>query len=235
MSVTLSRPYMGFASGAVVTFPSVTETALIAQGLAVAADTTSEPAIYGGPDQYATQGGNIFSVPNAGQGTPTFYQGPLTLPAIPMGAAALTGYETNGVAQTAGSINLIEIYVPYIQTWTGVGVLNGTVVGTDNLIVVLYGSDGTRIRTSALAGTLSAGASVFQNIAFTSPITLLPGRYFIGVQASGATATIRHNLAANGAANCSSTTVGVFGTIPATLTVPATFTTAVGPIAQLYV
>lgn len=235
MSVTLLRPYGGFASGAVVTLPSSTETALIAQGLATASATTSEPSIYGGPDQFVTQNGNVFSMNSAGYGTPTYYQGPLTLPAIPMGAAALTTFETNGVAQTAGSINLIEIYVPYLQTWTGAGVLNGTVVGTDNLIVCLYGTDGNRIATSALAGTLSAGASVFQNIAFTAPVTLIPGRYFIGVQASGATATIRHNLAANGAANCASTTAGVFGTIPASLTVPATFTTAVGPIAQLYV
>jgi len=39
MSVTLSRPYAGFASGATVTLPDDTEAALIAQGRAVAAVT----------------------------------------------------------------------------------------------------------------------------------------------------------------------------------------------------
>jgi hypothetical protein len=151
-----------------------------------------------------------------------------------MGAAALTGFETNGVAPVAGTINLTEVYVPHLQTWTGAGVLNGTTVGTDNFIVALYGANGALLANSALAGTLSAGASVFQNIAFTAPITIVPGRYFVAVQSNGTTATLRHLLAANGAANNTSATVGVFGTLPATMTAPTTFTTAVGVIVQLY-
>jgi hypothetical protein len=152
-----------------------------------------------------------------------------------LGSAALTTYETNGTAPVAGSINLTEIYVPFTQTWTGIGVLNGTVVGTDNHLVALYGSNGALLANSAVAGTVSAGASAMQNRAFTAPITLLPGRYFLGVQSNGTTATLRHLIAANGANVCTSVTAGTFGTVPATLTVPTTFTTAVGVIAQLYV
>src|SRR5512139_2777135 len=90
MSVTLLRPYGGFASGAVVTFPSSTETALIAQGLATAAGVTSQPSIYGGPDQSTTQGGNVVSEASAGFGTPTYNQGPLVCANAALGVAALT-------------------------------------------------------------------------------------------------------------------------------------------------
>lgn len=234
MSVTLLKDYKSWLTGAVVTFPDSTESALIAQGIAVAAGTTSEPQRISGLAQFATQGGNVAIVDAAGFGTPTYNQGPRYLPVIPLGSAALTGYETNGVAQTAGAINLVEIFVPYIQTWTGAGFLNGTTVGTDKAIVALFGTDGTRLAYSALAGTTTAGASAMQNVAFTSTITLLPGRYFLGLQMNGATDTIRHLLAANGANVCGSTTAGTFGTIPSTMTVPSTFTTAVAPIMQLY-
>lgn len=235
MSVTLSRAYQGYASGAVVTLPDSTESALIAQGLAVAAGTTSMPSVVGATDQLLTQGGNVTYAPQSGVATPTYYQGPLILPCINLGSAALTGYETNGVAPVAGSMNLTEIHVPYTQTWTGIGVLNGTVVGTDNHLVALYGSNGALLANSAVAGTVSAGASVMQNRAFTAPITLVPGRYFLGVQSNGTTATLRHLLAANGSNVCTSVTAGTFGTVPATITPPASFTTAVGCIAQLYV
>lgn len=235
MSVLLLRAYAGYAAGAIVTFPDATESALIAQGLASASFTTSMPSVVGAPDQFVTQGGNVALAPQSGQSTQTYYQGPLNLPVIDLGSAALTGYETNGTAPVAGTMNLTEIYVPYWQTWTGIGKLNGTTVGTDNHLVALYGSSGALIANSAVAGVLSANASVMQNIAFTTPVTLAPGRYFLGVQSNGTTATLRHLLAANGSNVCTSATAGTFGTVPATLTPPATFTTAVGVIAQLYV
>lgn len=236
MSVTLLRPYLGFASGVVVTLPDDTETALIAQGLATAAGVTDMGSMLAGQAQNMTQGGNVATIPqgSAGYGTPTKYQGPLILPCISLGSAALTGYETNGTAPVAGTMNLTEIFVPYWNTWTGIGVLNGTTVGTDNHLVALYGTDGTLLANSAVAGVLSAGASVMQNRAFTSTITLAPGRYFLGVQSNGTTATLRHLLAANGSNVCTSAVAGTFGTVPSTITVPSTFTTAVGVIAQLY-
>ena len=234
MSVILSRAYGGFAAGATVTFPDSTETALIAQGIAVAGPVSSVPGTYGAPFQLETVGGNAWPVTQAGAGAPVLNQGPLNLPCINLGSAALTSYETNGVAVVAGDISLTEIYVPYTQTWTGVGVLNGTTVGTHNVLVALYGTNGALLANSAVAGVVSAGASVFQNVAFTAPITLPPGRYFTAIQFSGVTPTPRHLLAANGSNVCCSTTAGVFGTLPATMTVPSTFTTAVGIISQIY-
>ena len=252
MTILLTRNYtsgnVAYASGTSVTLPSDTETALIAQGYGTAVTNgATASSVLGAPDMYVNQGGNIVNNPQTGLGVPLSYQGPLIWPCINLGSLALSSYETNGTAPVAGSINLTEIYVPFIQTWTGIGVLNGTTVGTDNHLVCLYGSNDTAasgsasltlgrlLANSAVAGTVSAGASVFQNRAFTSPITLAPGRYFLGVQSNGTTATLRHLVTANGSNVCTSVTAGTFGTIPSTITVPTTFTTAVGVIAQLYV
>lgn len=236
MSVYLLRNYAGFTASATVpvTLPDTTESALIAQGLATAAQTTAAPALTDGPDLYITQGGNISLLNQAGQTTPAFLQGNSILTNIALGSAALTGYETNGVTQTAGQWNYSEIFVPYWNTWKGVGVLNGTTVGTSKYITAVWGTNGTLLANSAVAGTLSTGASVMQNLAFVSPILLAPGRYFIGVQMDVATDTIRHVLSANGSNVICGTQAGTFGTVPNITTVSTTFTTAVAPISQLF-
>ena len=234
MSVTLLKNYGSFLSGAVVTLPDSTEAALITQGYATAFTTSVEPAVLGGPDQPVTIGGNVAFGLQSGQSTPAYMQCAPIITTIPLGSAALTGYETAGVAQTAGTFNLTEIYVPGWNTWKGVGWLNGTTVGTNKIVGALYGTNGALLANTAVAGVLTAGASVMQNAAFTSPVTLPPGRYFIGVQADGNTDTLRHILAANGSNVMCTTLAGTFGTVPASITVPTTFTTAVGNIAQLY-
>ena len=233
--IKLLKAYGTFASGSYVILPDDTESALIAQNLAIASTVTTVGQTIGGPIQLVTVGGNVAMVSNAGIVTPTYYQGPLNFPCISLGSAALTTYETNGVAPVAGSWNLTEIFVPFWQTWTGIGKLNGTTVATDKNIVALFGTDGKLLANSDPAGTTTATASVFQNQAFLTPITLPPGRYFLGVQSNGTTDTLRHILAANGSNVCTSETAGTFGTIPASLTPPATFTTAKGVITQLYV
>lgn len=235
MSVTLLRAYAGFASGTVVTLPDSTESALIAQGLAVASLATSVPAITYGQLASFAQAGNVALGNVAGQSalTPTTMQGPSILPNMPLGTAALTAAGASSV-HVAGTMNLSEIFVPHWNTWKGIGVLNGTIVGTDNMLVALYGSNGALLGNSAVAGALSAGASSFQNRDFLIPLTLMPGRYFIGVQASGGVATSNKFVAANGVNVLTAAPTGTFGTVPATITVPTTHTTAVGVVAQLY-
>lgn len=236
MSVYLLRAYGPYAASATVpvTLPNDTETALIAQGLATAAGVTSMPSLYGSPDAYVTQGGNVADVQQSGMTTPAYYQGPLILPCISLGSIALTGYETNGTAPVAGTMYLTEIYVPYINTWTGIGVLNGTTAATDLMLVALYGTSGALLANSAVAGALAATASAMQNRAFTAPITLAPGRYFLGVQSNGTTATLRHLVSTFGANVMTGAVAGTFGTVPATVTPPATHTNIQGVIAQLY-
>jgi len=233
MAVTLLRAYGGFAAGAIVTFPDATEQSLIAQGLATASLVTSVPSLVGGPDQFINQNGNIARIAQGGQGTPVAIQGPSILPNMPLGTAALTAAGTSSV-HVAGTMNLSEIFVPHWNTWKGLAVLNGTVVGTDNMLVALYGSDGKLLANSAVAGTLSAGASTFQSRDFLVPVTLAPGRYFCGVQSNGTTATSNKFVSANGVNVLTGAIAGTFGTVPATVTVPTTFTTAQGCVCQLY-
>lgn len=232
MSVNLLRAYSGWPVGANVTFDAVTEAAMVAQGIATY-DTTVSGAL-ANPVPPAT--GTITA------GT----YGPAVITNIPIGSAALTGFETNGVAQTGFQINLTEIFVPHWNTWTGVGVLNGTTVGTNTLVCWLFNTAGYLIEYTAIAGTTTSGASTFQQIAFNNAVTLSPGRYFVGVQANGATDTIRHVLSAFGAqprcgtvtatASFAASLTALTAATAATpsITVPTSFTTAVAPIVQLY-
>lgn len=241
MSVYLLRPYMGYTASSTVprTFDSDTETALITQGfaLAVSAGAASISSLTNGPDALATQAGNIDRVSQQGYSTPTYPQGPLRLMAggMALGSAALTGYETNGVAQTAGTYNMVDIFVPYVNTWTGVAVLQGTTVGTNFLRAAVWGTSGALLASSPAAGVVTAGASTFLLLPFTYPTELVRGRYIIGIQADGNTDTIRHMLSANGSMPSTTTLAGTFGTDVSTLTtVPTTFTTAQAPICYLY-
>lgn len=238
MAVYLLRAYAGFAASSTVpvTFQDDVEAALITQGIATAATTTDMTNYPAGYSQAMSQGGNLATIPQGSQGysTPTYLQGNSILPNIALGSLALASYETNGTAPVAGSLYYSEIFVPYWNTWKGIGVLAGTTVATDNWLVALYGTNGALLANSAVAGAVTATASVMQLRAFTSSINLAPGRYFLAVQSNGATDTIRHLLVANGANVICGSTTGAFGTIPATITVPTTFTTAVAPICQLY-
>ena len=228
MSITLIKAYQGFAAGATVTLPVEAEASCVAQGIANYASTNgvNPPAV---------------SVPPVGAITAGTY-GPAVVTNIPIGSAVLTGYETAGVAQTAYNTNITEIYVPHWNTWTGASYLNGTGVGTDSAMVFLFNSNGALIANSAVAGALNAaGASVFEKVPFTVPVTLAPGRYFLGLAVNGTTVTPRHVLAVMGAEprSTSIATITSFAVATATLsaapiTVPTTFTTAKAPIMQLY-
>lgn len=231
MSVTLTRAYGGFASGSIVTLPDSTESALIAQGFATAQETTSFPATAYGQAGFITQNGTITQGAVAGQSAPTYPQGPRILPNVPILAFASLGTNTTLVA---GTTYFSEIFVPHWNQWTGIGMLNGATVGTDNMLVALYGSNGGLIVNSAVAGALSAGANAFQNRAFLNAVVLAPGRYFIAFQSNGTTATMRTQAAANGGNTMTGSVTGTFGTVPSSITVPTTFTADVGPIGRLY-
>lgn len=235
MSVTLIRAYQGFAAGAVVAFPDDTESALIAQGIATLKDTDTVTSVPAGTVQSISLGGNsVLANAAGGIGVPSPIQAPSKLPNTPLGAIALTGYNVNGTVHVAGTMNLAEIQVPRTMAVTGVGVLNGTTVGTDKLLVALYDTNGALLRNSAVAGTTTANASTFQEIAFTSAITLLAGRYFIGVQCNGTTDTTRRLVSTFQPNALTASVAGTFGTVPATITVPTTHTTLLGVIAWLY-
>lgn len=234
MAVTLTRAYGGYAAGTTVILPDDTETALVAQGFATARTAPTE-SVSASPvgAQFITQGGNIAPFNAlAGQGTPSSVQGPRKIANAPTTAFASAG---TSAVHVAGSWYRGEIFLPYWAVWTGIGALNGATVGTDNLIFALYDTSGNLIANTAVAGTLSAGANAFQEIAFTAATApLAPGRYFIGVQCNGTTATTRRQAAADGGLNMCSIVAGTFGTVPSSFTVPTTFTAAAAPIAYVY-
>ena len=151
------------------------------------------------------------------------------------GATAYTGINTNGTTLGATTMYCSEVNLTHSKLLTGIGILNGTTVGTDNHLVALYDSGGKLLANSAVAGAVAAGASAYQDYAFTSTFFAVgPARYFACMQTNGNTATVRMAVTGQGDTILTKGQTGVtFGTIPA-LTVPTTFTTAVGPFVYLY-
>lgn len=152
------------------------------------------------------------------------------------GGTALTALETAGTAPAANTEQYCsEIDLYYSTLVTGLGVLNGTTVGTDKHIVILYDSSGNVLANSATAGATTAGASTYQKMNFVTKYwSVGPGRYFGCVQSNGTTDTIRHAITAvNDNILGGTITTQVFGTVKA-ITAPTTFTTAKVPYFLVY-
>lgn len=124
-----------------------------------------------------------------------------------------------------------------VATITGIQVLVGGTGGTDLWIVELHDSLGNIVATSVIAGTTAGTTGLWQQIPFTSPVTLVPGTYFVVVQSNGTTAhpTV-YNFPAQVAGPVfliTGSVTGVFGT-SANFTPATTYTANVGPVALLY-
>jgi hypothetical protein len=118
---------------------------------------------------------------------------------------------------------------------TGAAVLNGTTVGTNKHFIILYDSSGNVLANSTVAGTTTAGASVYQKLNFVSKyLAVGPNRYFVCDGLNGTTDTIRHAITAvNDNIIGGAVTGQVFGTAAA-VTLPTTFTTAKAPYVALF-
>jgi hypothetical protein len=151
------------------------------------------------------------------------------------GATAYTSVNTSGTTVSSTTLYCTEVNLPYSKYLTGIAVLNGGTVGTDSQYVVLYDNAGTALANSAVAGTVTANASTYQARAFTTPFYAVgPNQYFACFQSNTGTDNVR--MAVTGVNDNFLTkgqTGATFGTIPK-LTVPTTFTTAVGPYVYLY-
>jgi hypothetical protein len=156
------------------------------------------------------------------------------VPAPNPGGVLYTGVGTS-TATVAGTLYCTEIDLPFNKLLTGIGKMNGATASTDNHIVALYDATGNLVAKSAAAGVLAASASNYQTIAFTTSYYAVgPAQYFGCVQSNGTTATL--NMVKTGMQDTylTKSIAGVFATIPATITVPTTFTTVVGPYLELY-
>lgn len=114
---------------------------------------------------------------------------------------------------------------------TGFAAFQGT-VAAGNCMAILYGADGRVLRTSASVAVV--GVDAFQRIPWSSPINLIPGIYYIGMQYNNV--ANRNNNHPFGNFGAVKKTGEVFGTATsiAALPPPTTFTANVGPMGGLY-
>ena len=144
------------------------------------------------------------------------------------------GTTPSSAVPVGGTVYLSEISVEHNRPVTGICLLNGSTVGSDTHIFVLYDYYGNLLGQSA--ATTAANASLYQCLPLATPIEISGYRsYFIGFQSSGNTATVQKYITGEvGLSFQAGSVTGVSGTIPTTIAVPTTFTTATGPIGALY-
>lgn len=152
------------------------------------------------------------------------------------GGTIYTSLNSTGTTLAATTMYCTEIQLPFSKYVTGLEVLLGTTGGTDKHLVALYDSTGNLVANSATAGQTAGTASTYEQIPFTSKYYLVgPAQYFGCLQTNGTTATVRMLVTSVQDQFLTKGVTGqTFGTIPATITVPTTFTTAVGPYEAIY-
>lgn len=122
-----------------------------------------------------------------------------------------------------------RVFIPLNTTLTGLSVLNGSAVA-GNITMALADSNGTVIANTA--STAASGTAAYQQVAFTSPLTVKgPGEYFILLQSNNTSYRFRTHTLGNFKAG--KLTAQTYGTLPS-FTPPTGFTTALGPIASTY-
>lgn len=147
-------------------------------------------------------------------------------------------YASLGTSSTvvAGTLYICSLDLPQNFVATGLANLNGTTATTDKSLLALYDAAGNLIISSSLAGATVATANTYQQHAFVPGPCFLPvGKYYVVYQQNGTTATpmlIPSGYGYDGLTTATAT--GTFGTLPASITVPTTFTTVYGPWAYLY-
>lgn len=161
-------------------------------------------------------------------------QNPQTAAFSLMQIAAAAAFLTNSASKTvvAGSRYIVDQPVGQAMTVTGVNVLVGSTGGTDKWIAELHDSAGLLVATSALAGATTGTAGTYQQLAFTAPVSIAPGTYYIAIQTNGTTATLG-TLNSPTSPHVTGSATGVFGT-SASITPPTTYTANLGPLASLY-
>lgn len=159
-------------------------------------------------------------------------------PALPY--AGCTVFHSGGVGPTTTTTGtdttpattetyLVEVCVPLNATLTGASLLNGSAVA-GNVTAILYDSNGAPIVQSA--STAQSGTAAYQAFAFSEAYRAKgPAKYIIGFQFSSTSARFRTHILGNFGA--SKKTSETYGTATA-ITVPTTFTTGQGPIADVY-
>jgi hypothetical protein len=165
---------------------------------------------------------------------------------IPIGSVALASLGTN----TTDIIQLwvTDILVPYNRVVKNINILSGGTATTDNWLAAIYDSYGYLIASTALAGQILATANSWQtqaiglvyntrgtttSTAATQVQLFGPQQYYIALQGNGTTGGAIQTVPAPYQICAAAIAAGTFGTIPATITPPTTFTAAKAPIVYL--
>jgi hypothetical protein len=143
-------------------------------------------------------------------------------------AAPLTTTAGTDTTPSVTETYIAEVYVDHNTTLTGASLLNGSAVA-GNITAILYDANGVPMGQSA--STAQSGTAAYQNFAFSSTIEIVgPARYFVGFQFNNTSARFRSHIVGNFIAG--KKTGETYGT--ATAITISSFTTNLGPIADLY-
>jgi parallel beta-helix repeat protein len=149
---------------------------------------------------------------------------------FPANAAKATGSEATAVV---GTIYLCEVEVTESFLPSGVEILNAELTG-GSVIVAIYDRYGTLLVSSTTAGTAASGKGTYQKVSFASTIGLIPGRYFVALQANATTYKFRA-VPETSLRSATASVAGTFGTLSNPLSsIPTTFTANVGPVATIF-
>ncbi len=223
-----SRPY----SGVFIPEPPVgtcTASAQYSLPLVVTGSATAT-ALYAGETYYCTAGVWTRGISQNYTAQPYTMFSTLQAPGIPLATLAAN------VTDIAGQEWFSQLDVPFNATSTGACLLNGTTVTTDNWIFLLWDGSGKLIANTAVAGVVASGASTYTCQAWLAPINLQgPGTYYVGIQGNGTHATF-YGYITGGPPTKYGTGIVAAGTFATLLNITPTtaFTTAVGPLMQLY-
>lgn len=144
------------------------------------------------------------------------------------GAAPMTTTTGTDTTPSVTETYIAEVHVPLNATLTGVAVLNGS-AAAGNLTAILYDSNGAPVAQSAT--TAQSGTAAYQKIPFASVYQAKgPAKYFVGIQCDSTSARFRSHILGNFIAG--KKTGETYGTATAITT--STFTTNLGPIADVY-
>ena len=154
---------------------------------------------------------------------------------VPIGSVAYASVGTN-TTDVAGQFWITDIIIPYNLVISKIGFLQGGTATTNNTLVAIFDDAGNRLGTSALTGVVLSGANTFQEQALLTPVQLYgPNRYYIAVQGNGTAAgAIQTIPTATFVGVMAGVVAGAFGTVPAQLAMPTTFSAGSGPIVYCY-
>lgn len=147
------------------------------------------------------------------------------------GIGAATATQGTDTTPATTETYIVEVEVEHNATLTGVSLLNGSAVA-GNVQISLADSTGAPIAAAVTASTAQAGIAAYQQIPFAVAYAAKgPQKFFILVQFNNVAARFRSHTVGNFGA--SKKTGETFGTFTA-VTPPTTFTTGLGPVADVY-